>query len=137
MAPRSLRDLLIIGGVLVALFTLAAALGVLEHLSDWVLTREQRGGAFALLTLVAVGAAVFSALRWRQAAVETRKRIEAERRYRLLVEQSPVVTYAWDPTRPTGEISPSFVSPQIEALLGYSGRGMDGGPRTSDPKGPS
>lgn len=119
MAPRSLRDLLIIGGVLVALFALAAALGVLEHLSDWVLTREQRGGAFALLTLVAVGAAVFSALRWRQAAVETRKRIEAERRYRLLVEQSPVVTYAWDPTRPTGEISPSFVSPQIEALLGY------------------
>jgi PAS domain S-box-containing protein len=120
VAPRSLRDLLIIGGVLVALFSLAAALGVLEHLSDWLLTREQRGGAFALLTLVAVGAAVFSALRWQQAAVETRKRIEAEQRYRLLVEQAPVVTYAWDPTKPTGEISPLFVSPQIEALLGYS-----------------
>jgi PAS domain S-box-containing protein len=119
VAPRSLRDLLIIGGVLVALFALAAALGVLEHLSDWLLTREQRGGAFALLTLIAVGAAVFSALRWRQAAVETRKRIEAERRYRLLVEQAPVVTYARDPTKPAGEISPSFVSPQIEALLGY------------------
>jgi PAS domain S-box-containing protein len=119
-APRSLRDLLIIGGVLVALFALSAAFGVFEHLSDWLLTREQRGGVFALLTLLAVGAAVFSALRWRQAAVETRKRIEAERRYRLLVEQAPVVIYAWDPIRATGEASALFVSPQIEALLGYS-----------------
>ncbi|HZB78409.1 MAG TPA: PAS domain-containing protein [Actinomycetota bacterium] len=115
-----MRDLLIIGGVLVALFALSAAFGVFEHLSDWLLTREQRGGVFALLTLLAVGAAVFSALRWRQAAVETRKRIEAERRYRLLVEQAPVVIYAWDPVRPTGEASALFVSPQIEALLGYS-----------------
>jgi PAS domain S-box-containing protein len=120
VAPRSLRDLLIIGGVLVALFALSAALGVLEHLSDWLLTREQRGGVFALLSLLAVGAAVFSALRWRQAAVETRKRVEAERRYRLLVEQAPVVIYARDTTRPTGEVSSLFVSPQIEALLGYS-----------------
>jgi PAS domain S-box-containing protein len=120
VAPRSLRDLLVIGGVLVALFALSAALGVFEHLSDWLLTREQRGGVFALLTLLGGGAAVFSALRWRQAAVETRKRIEAERRYRLLVEQAPVVIYALDHTRPTGEVSPVFVSPQIESLLGYS-----------------
>jgi PAS domain S-box-containing protein len=127
-APRSLRDLLIIGGVLVTLFALGAALGVFEHLSDWILTREQRGGVFALLTLLAIGAAVFSALRWRQAAVETRKRIEAERGYRLLVEQAPVVIYAWEPTGPTGEASPQFVSPQIEALLGYSA-----GEWTADP----
>ncbi len=120
MAPRGLRDLLIIGGVLVTLFALGAISGVFEHVRDWLLTREQRGGAFALVTLVAVGSAVFSALRWRQAEVETRKRIEAERSYRLLVEQAPVVIYAWDPTRPTGEIPPVFVSPQIETLLGYS-----------------
>jgi PAS domain S-box-containing protein len=119
-APRSLRELLIIGGVLVALFALSAAFGVFEHLSDWLLTREQRGGVFALLTLLAGGAAVFSALRWRQAAVETRKRIEAERGYRLLVEQAPVVIYAWDHIRPTGEASALFVSPQIDSLLGYS-----------------
>jgi len=102
------------------LFAVSALLGVFEHLSDWLLAREQRGGVFALLTLLGGGAAVFSALRWRQAAVETRKRIEAERRYRLLVEQAPVVIYALDHTRPTGEVSPAFVSPQIESLLGYS-----------------
>jgi PAS domain S-box-containing protein len=119
-APRSLRDLLIIGGVLVGLFTLGAALGLFEQISDWLLTREQRGGVFALLTLLAAGAAVFSALRWRQAAVETRKRIEAERGYRLLVEQAPVVIYAWDPGRPPGQVGPMFVSPQIQQLVGYS-----------------
>jgi PAS domain S-box-containing protein len=119
-APRSLRDLLIIGGILVVLFMLGAVSGAFEHLSDWLLTREQTGGVFALLGLVAVGAAVFSVLRWRQSEVETRKRIEAERSYRLLVEQAPVVIYAWDRTRPTGDVSPMFVSQQIETLLGYS-----------------
>jgi PAS domain S-box-containing protein len=99
---------------------LGAVSGLFEHLSDWLLTREQTGSVFALLGLVAVGAAVFSVLRWRQSEVETRKRIEAERSYRLLVEQAPVVIYAWGQTRPTGEVSPMFVSPQIETLLGYS-----------------
>ncbi len=102
------------------LFLLGALTGLFEHLSDWLLTREQTGGVFALVTLVAIGAAVFSILRWRQSEVETGKRIDAERSYRLLVEQAPVVIYAWDPTRGTGEVAPHFVSPQIEMLLGYS-----------------
>ena len=80
--PRSLRDLLVIGGVLVALFALATALGLLEQLSDWLVSREQSGGAFMLLAFLAVGAAVFSVLRWRQAVTETRPRIELEQRYR-------------------------------------------------------
>ena len=102
------------------LFLLGALTGLFEHLSDWLLTREQMGGAFALVSLLAIGAAVFSVLRWRQSAVETGRRIDAERSYRLLVEQAPVVIYAWDPARPTGEAAPLFVSPQIEMLLGYS-----------------
>ena len=119
-APRSLRELLIIGTVLVAIFSLGAFTGVFERLSDWLLTREESGRVFALLTLVAVGGGVFAALRWRQAEIETRRRIDAQRRYRLLVEQAPVVIYAWDPTRPTGEVAPPFVSPQIESLLGFT-----------------
>ena len=108
------------------LFLLGAASGLFEHLSDWLLTREQTGGTFALLALVAIGAAVFSGLRWRQSEVETRRRIDAERSYRLLVEQAPVVIYAWDPMRRAG--SHLFVSPQIETLLGYSA-----GEWTADP----
>lgn len=118
--PRSLRELLIIGAVLVALFLVGAATGAIEDLSDWLLTREHTGGVFALVTLIAIGAAVFSVLRWRQSEVETRKRIDAERRYRLLVEQAPVVIYAWDLRGKAGDASLAFVSPQIETLLGYS-----------------
>ncbi len=117
--PRSLRDLLVIGGVLVALFALATALGLLERISDWLVSREHTGGAFMLLAFLAAGAAVFSFLRWRQAATETRRRIELEQRYRLLVERSPAVIYGW---RPAGDGSPAtnvFVGPQIEQLLGY------------------
>ncbi|HEX6399816.1 MAG TPA: hypothetical protein VF108_05020, partial [Actinomycetota bacterium] len=51
--PRSLRDLLVIGGVLVALFAVAAALGLFERLSDWLVSREQSGGAFALVAFIA------------------------------------------------------------------------------------
>jgi PAS domain S-box-containing protein len=122
VAPRSLRDLLVIGSVLVALFALGAVLGVFEHLSDWLLTRKQRGGVFALLTLLAGGAAVFSALRWRQVAVEIRRTREAEdqqretqRRFQALVERLPAVTYVEDAA--TGGYR--YLSPQIETLTGY------------------
>jgi PAS domain S-box-containing protein len=123
--PRSLRDLLVIGGVLVALFAMAAALGLLERLSDWLVSREQSGGAFALVAFIAFGAAVFSVLRWRQAATETGRRIELEQRYRQLVERSPAVIYEWRPgagrtSVPRTGAPGVFVSPQIEQLLGYS-----------------
>jgi len=117
--PRTLLDLAVIGGILVALFGLGAVLGVFERLSDWLVTREQSGGAFAVVTLLAVGAAVFSVLRWRQAEVETRRRIEVQSRYQLLVEQAPVVTYRWDAASPAGEVPPLFISPQVEDLFGY------------------
>jgi len=109
----------VIGGVLVGLFGVAAALGLLETLSDWVVSREQSGGVFALVALVAVGAATISVLRWRQAAIETKRRIELEQRYRLLVEGSPAMIYEWRPTGGTERTS-VFVSPQVERLFGYS-----------------
>lgn len=119
-APRSLRDLLVIGGLLVVLFELGSLAGVFERLSDWLISRPQSGGVFALVALVALGAAIFSFLRWRQSEVETRRRIAAETRYRLLIEQSPAVIYAWSPDRPAADAPSLFVSPQIEELFGYT-----------------
>jgi PAS domain S-box-containing protein len=42
---------------------------------------------------------------------------EAERRYRLLAEQIPAVTYTWDLSGQGGE---DYTSPRIEQLLGYT-----------------
>jgi PAS domain S-box-containing protein len=126
--PRNLRDLLVIGGVLVATFALAAWLGLLESFSDWFVSREEVGGAFALVTFVAIGAAVLSVVRWRQVEVQTQRRIELEQRYRLLVEQSPAVIYEWRPATQGMPAQTVFVGPRIEALLGYAeGEGLAGG----------
>ena len=102
-------------------FVLVARLGSVKAAANALGVSEPAvSQALAALRNLAIGAAVFSVLRWRQSAVETGRRIDAERSYRLLVEQAPVVIYAWDPARPTGETAPLFVSPQIEMLLGYS-----------------
>ena len=44
---------------------------------------------------------------------------QAEERYRLLVEEMPVVSYLDEPDRVTGEWSTRYVSPQIERILGF------------------
>ncbi|MGZ4150641.1 MAG: PAS domain-containing sensor histidine kinase, partial [Actinomycetota bacterium] len=45
---------------------------------------------------------------------------EAEEKYRLLVEQIPAVTYIDEvPEDDQTDLSPSYISPQIERLLGY------------------
>jgi PAS domain S-box-containing protein len=44
---------------------------------------------------------------------------EAEARYRTLIERVPAVTYTWDATYRSGEAPAPYISPQIEALLGF------------------
>jgi PAS domain S-box-containing protein len=45
---------------------------------------------------------------------------ETEARYRTLVERVPAVTYTWDAAIRGGDMAASFISPQVEELLGYS-----------------
>jgi diguanylate cyclase (GGDEF)-like protein/PAS domain S-box-containing protein len=57
------------------------------------------------------------ARRMSEREVELRKVQEAEARYRLLVEQTPAVTYVDDLGSPNAAI---YMSPQVEAMLGYA-----------------
>src|SRR5215211_7425816 len=45
---------------------------------------------------------------------------ETEGRYRTLLERVPAVTYTWDAAIRGGDMAASFISPQVEELLGYS-----------------
>ena len=36
------------------------------------------------------------------------------------MERVPAITYTWDPTKPAGVSSISYLSPQIERILGYT-----------------
>ncbi len=77
-------------------------------------------GAFApaLLATVSAGLLVHTIeqVRVRRLSVTARK--EAEARYRTLVEQLPLITYMDSPH--SADEAASYVSPQIEAILGYT-----------------
>jgi PAS domain S-box-containing protein len=45
---------------------------------------------------------------------------EAENRYRTIVERVPAVAYVWDAADRPGSAPASYISPQVEALLGFS-----------------
>jgi PAS domain S-box-containing protein len=46
--------------------------------------------------------------------------LEAEARFRILVERVPAVSYVWDGAVRPGEGPAAYISPQVEHLLGYS-----------------
>jgi PAS domain S-box-containing protein len=45
---------------------------------------------------------------------------ETERRYRSLIEQIPAVTYVWDSAGLASDNPETYVSPQIESMLGFA-----------------
>jgi PAS domain S-box-containing protein len=45
---------------------------------------------------------------------------ETENRYRTLVERVPAVSYVWDSSHEQGTAPATYLSPQVEDLLGYS-----------------
>jgi PAS domain S-box-containing protein len=49
-----------------------------------------------------------------------RQQVEAETRYRTLVEQTPAITYVQEPLESSNPKAVTYVSPQYETILGYS-----------------
>ncbi len=117
----ALRDLLWVL-LAVAVFVVPGSLtGLFGRAYAWVDERFEGhlGNAMAGLLLLCIGLAVFGLLQWRSARREFRARRDAESRFRTLVERVPAVTYAWDSSKHVGEAAVAYMSPQIEALLGY------------------
>ena len=78
---------------------------------DWVVGRQGSGGQV-------LQGVIFDITEQKQAEDQLR---EAERKYRNLVEQIPAISYVdiYDPLTP-GLFRTSYVSPQIETMLGFS-----------------
>ena len=118
----ALRDLTVISLAVVALLWASATLNVVGGIEGW-LQRVFPGREDELLlgsTLAAIGFAIFAVLRSVEAGRQTAARSAAEVRYRALIERMPAVTYTWDPRKPAGTMPPPYVSPQVEAILGFS-----------------
>ena len=118
----ALRDLLVISLAAVALLWLLAVTGTTELLHRW-LHREFPGQTDEILIglgLAAITFGIFALTRWRQGQRELAARNTAEERYREVVETIPAVVYTWDPTQPPGTVPAHYVSPQAEAMLGFT-----------------
>src|SRR5436190_6070222 len=118
----AVRDLVVVALAAVVVFGAGLFLGVWDQIHSW-LERRVPGLAFeidAFLVVFAAALAVIAIRRWRQASREASLRDEVDRRFRALVEEVPAVTYTWDPTKPTGTTNFPYVSPQVEAVLGYT-----------------
>jgi PAS domain S-box-containing protein len=109
------RDVVVLA-VLVALLVVGgSAAGLYDLLESSLRATPYLDELIATLVLSSVAVVVLAARRRKRADAEHLLRAEAEARFRQLVEESPVVVYRWD----TGEHAHTYVSPQIEPLLGY------------------
>ncbi len=119
---RALWDLLLILALVVVLFWLGARADAFESVHDW-LSRTYPGAEDKILVglaLVALGLAAFALRRWGTERHEIAARAAAETRFRALVEQMPAVTYTWDPRKRAGTLPTPYVSPQVQAILGFT-----------------
>jgi PAS domain S-box-containing protein len=114
-------DLLVVVLVTVAVFSFGALAGTFSIWERWLEERAPSSAPNLLgLSLLILGAlASYGVLRARISRRESAFRKETELRFQALVEQVPAVTYTWDPTVPTGQAAPIYVSPQLKTLLGY------------------
>ena len=110
--------------LVVAVVWVGAATDAFEGVHRW-LDRRWRGQDDEILfafALTSIGLMVFAVRLWRSGRRESAARTEVEERFKTLVEKMPAVTYTWDPRRRRGERATPYVSPQVEAILGYDAR---------------
>jgi PAS domain S-box-containing protein len=115
-----LRDLAkILAGVAVV-FAVGAGLGVFDRIEAGLRSSPAVDELLAFAALTIAGIAIFAVRRWRQAEEEQLLRVEAESRFREIVERVPAVVYVWDGADAPGTAPARYISPQIEHLLGYT-----------------
>lgn len=123
--------------ICVAVFVVGLGLGVYDTIARWMSATLPLSTADleAMLAVGLAGVGTLAVLRWRGARKEhaERMRIEqqlhaAEDRYRTIVERVSTVSYVWDPAGMRGTAPATYISPQIEQLLGYTPEEWDENP---------
>ena len=118
----ALRDLLWILLAVLALVVLGSATDLLDRFFGWAGDRleGQVGEAVGALVLLSAGLAIFALIQSRSSRHETSARRQAENRFQALVERMPAVISTWDPRPKAGTAATTYVSPQVEHLLGFT-----------------
>jgi PAS domain S-box-containing protein len=103
-------------------FSIGVALDVFARFHDWLehMSPVVADNIVAVFVILAAAFAVVSVRGLRRAEQEAELREETERRFRALVEQVPAITYTWDPSASEDEAATTYISPQVERILGYT-----------------
>lgn len=116
------RDLMVVT-VAVVLFGVGVVSGAFTAIHDVIGSASPAfaGGlseGFLLVTACAVGMLAVS--QGRRGRAEWRRRTEAEAKYQTMIEHAPVVAYTWHHADEGGGSAMSYISPQIERLVGFA-----------------
>lgn len=116
------RDLLVISTGALAAFCIGIAFNLFDRAHEWLVSSSPIAAddilAVSVVLVVAFG--LFSIRTLRRVEREAELREESENRYQAMVERVPAVTYTWDSSHVVGVDPVSYISPQIERLLGYT-----------------
>ncbi|HEX7247715.1 MAG TPA: PAS domain-containing protein, partial [Actinomycetota bacterium] len=115
------RDLMVVP-VAVVLFAVGIVSGAFTAIHEMIASAPPAFAGWtegALLVATSVGALMAVSQR-RRGRVDRRRRADAEARYRTMLEHAPVVVYAWDHMVESGGSTMSYISPQIERLVGFA-----------------
>jgi PAS domain-containing protein len=105
----------------VALLAVGLAAGAFDALHA-VLEREVpwvADSSFGLLLVACGSGGAFVLVKGRRGRRDQHRLVETEAMYQAMVEQVPAVAYSWDPAYEPGSAPASYISPQIERLLGF------------------
>ena len=115
------RDLMVVA-VVVVLFGVGVVSGAFTAIHDAIGSASPAfagsSEGFLLVTASVVGMLAVS--QRRQGRAERRRRTEAEAKYQTMIEHSPVVAYTWHHADGAGGSAMSYISPQIERLVGFA-----------------
>ncbi|HYJ61740.1 MAG TPA: PAS domain-containing protein, partial [Actinomycetota bacterium] len=112
-------DLMVAGFVVAAVFVVGLSLGVFERTLDATAVQPAMAEILGLSFLLLGAAAFVAARRVGQARAERTLRDAAEARFQTIVERVPAISYVWDGEVEPGDGPARYISPQIEAMLGY------------------
>jgi PAS domain S-box-containing protein len=116
------RDLLVISICALVAFCVGVAFNLFEVAHDWLVSSSPipEDDVLAVIVVLLVAFGILAIRTLRRVGRETELRRESENRYRAMVERVPAVAYTWDSGGVVGVDPASYISPQIERLLGYT-----------------
>ena len=130
------RDLLVVGLIVAVIFGLGLALDLFDRIGELLVGWVYLDEFVALSLMLVVGLSIVALRRSAQATRERALRHDTEAtaarteaRFRTIVERVPAVSYVWDSAEETGSAPATYISPQLESLLGYSAEAWLADPR--------